>query len=198
MPVHLQVPSQSAEDPEGLPLVLCGMRASAASDAQEVPAAPHSRRPRVPALAVAEQVSFNTGPHLVRLVHGQRLADVSEQPPGAFEVTISTVFQSLSCQPQLLTPLGRVLLEAPWRCPVGVKSLPHVALQRTLDRVHGSEQPLQASALAITIDHKCEHDDADLLRPLPQRLLARTSKAAAGSWRSGADRGGSWLSGHVH
>src|SRR5262249_41351257 len=160
------------------------------------PVASHPRHPRAPALAVAEQVSLDAGPHLVRLVHGQRLADVVEQTPGAFEMAVGAALQPLSSQTQLLAPLGGVLLHAPGRCPVGAKPLPRVALQSALDRVHGSEELLQAPALAITVDHQWEHDDADLLRPLPEELLAPSSEAAVASRRHGAPDGRRWLNSH--
>src|SRR5262249_9891980 len=163
-----------------------------------LPVAPHPRHPRAPALAITEQVPLDPGPHLVRHVHGQRLADVAQQPPGAFEVAVGLALQVFFRETQLLTPLSCVLLEAPWRCPVGVKPLAHVALQRALDRVHGGEELLQAPAFAITSDHQRERDDADLLRPLPQWLPALAADTAGGSGHAGAGCGGGCLNGRVH
>ena len=164
---------------------------------RKFPVAPYPRHPRVPARAVTKQVPLDARPHLVRLMHGQRLADLVEQPAGAFEMAVGAGIQALSAQPQLLTPASRVFLPAAGGGPVSAKPLPHIALQCALDRVHGREEPFQAPALLSGLD---QHDDADLLRPLPKGLFmfAPTSEATALSGRSDAAGEWRWLNGYGH
>jgi hypothetical protein len=83
-----QVAAEGAEEAEGLPLALDGVRAGATGDPPVAPEAAHPRHPRPPSPPIAEQVSLHSRPHFVRLVHRQRLADVVEQPARALQVAV--------------------------------------------------------------------------------------------------------------
>jgi hypothetical protein len=130
------MPGESAVQPERLPLAPTGMAARPPGNPSVVPPPSDPQAPCPVAGPVRKQVSSNTVPDLISLVHGKCLGGVMREPAGVGQMPVGGALQRLAGQPQLDSPRLGVVLSAVDAGPVGVHAGAGVALECSFELPH--------------------------------------------------------------
>ncbi len=188
VPVGVQMALQAAVQPERLPLTSLGVGAGPARDPLVLPPRTRSGTARPASGGVGEQVAFHPRPHLVGLMHHQRLRGVMPQPARGIQMSVSGPLQPRARQAQLLAPLHHIPLAPVHTRPEHRHPRPRIPLQRPLDAEHRPEQRLQPGR-SLLIDRQRQADHRHRTVIPPRRGLVRPTRPAPTATAGGCPRG---------
>ncbi len=189
MAVSVQMALQAAVQPERLPLARRGVGSRPPRNPRVLPPRTRPGTARPASRGIGEQVALHPRPHLVGLMHHQRLRDVVPQPARSVQMRISGPLQPRTRQAQLLAPLHRIPLAPVHAPPERRHPRPRVPLQRPLDAEHRPEQRLQPGR-SLLIDHQRQADHHHRTVIPPRRRLVRPTCPAHTTTTGGRTRGG--------